>query len=45
MKKRTYNEPVVEVIAIEMEDIICVSKGDNDSSWWDGSAASATSVE
>lgn len=33
MKKKNYNEPTMEVVCIEAEDVICTS--DNDSSWID----------
>ena len=44
MKKNVYSEPVLEMISIEMEDIICTSAGDNDSSW-DGTARDAISID
>lgn len=37
MNKKLYNEPVLEMISIEMEDVICTSaapdRADNDSLW------------
>lgn len=44
MKRSVYVEPVVELIELEMEDIICTSRGDNDSNW-DGTAADATAID
>lgn len=44
MEKRMYKEPVFEMISIEIEDVICTSAGDNDSSW-DGTAADATNID
>lgn len=44
MKKSIYSEPVMEMISVEMEDIICTSRGDNDSNW-DGTAADATAID
>lgn len=29
MKKRVYEEPALEVIVMEMEDVICTSAADN----------------
>lgn len=44
MKKSIYSEPVMEMISVEMEDIICTSAGDNDSNW-DGPARDAISID
>ena len=44
MVKKMYEEPSVLVVELEMEDIICMSAGDNDSSW-DGTATDATSID
>lgn len=35
MEKKVYGEPVVELIDLAVEDIICISGGDNDGSWDD----------
>lgn len=32
MKKRTYNDPVLEVICIELGDVVCASGPDVDNS-------------
>ncbi len=33
MKRSVYSEPIVELIDLEVEDVICTSTGDNDSPW------------
>lgn len=45
MNKKLYNEPRMEIVEIEVEDVICMSGGDNDTNWWDGKSKSATDIE
>ena len=36
--KKMYEEPLALMLEIEVEDVICTSAGDNDSSWIDGAS-------